>query len=106
MRPVTVGVLRYAGTMTYPDGGGLAAAERARREQVRLAAAALIEAGPATGAGPAVLCVADVANRWAGLRSTYAGRAHELPIPKPLRPPLNNQADGTHGYVAARNVAP
>ncbi|HUJ82470.1 MAG TPA: winged helix-turn-helix domain-containing protein [Candidatus Acidoferrales bacterium] len=31
--------------MRYPDGGGLDAAERARREQVRLAAAQLIEAG-------------------------------------------------------------
>jgi transposase len=31
--------------MRYPDGGGLDAAERARREQVRLTAAELIEAG-------------------------------------------------------------
>src|SRR5256884_2795594 len=31
--------------MRYPDGGGLDAAERARREQVRLAAAEMIEAG-------------------------------------------------------------
>ena len=31
--------------MRYPDGGGLTAAERARREKVRLAAAELIEAG-------------------------------------------------------------
>jgi transposase len=31
--------------MRYPDGGGLDAAERARREQLRLAAAELIEAG-------------------------------------------------------------
>ena len=31
--------------MRYPDGGGLDAAERARRERVRLAAAGLIEAG-------------------------------------------------------------
>ncbi len=31
--------------MRYPDGGGLDAAERARREQVRLSAAELIEAG-------------------------------------------------------------
>jgi len=38
-------VVRYAGTMRYPDGGGLTAAERARREQVRLAAAEMIEAG-------------------------------------------------------------
>jgi len=35
----------YAGVMRYPDGGGLTAAERARREQVRLAAADLMEAG-------------------------------------------------------------
>ncbi len=32
-------IVRYAGTMRYPDGGGLAAQERARRERVRLAAA-------------------------------------------------------------------
>jgi len=31
--------------MRYPDGGGLTAAERARRERVRLAAAELVEAG-------------------------------------------------------------
>ena len=36
---------RYAGVMRYADGGGLTAQERARREQVRLAAAGLIEAG-------------------------------------------------------------
>src|SRR5690348_14265154 len=36
---------RYAGVMRYPDGGGLTAQERARRERVRLAAAELIEAG-------------------------------------------------------------
>src|SRR5216684_6830634 len=47
------GVVRYAGVMRYPDGGGLNAGERARREQVRLVAAELIEAGPVTGAGPA-----------------------------------------------------
>jgi transposase len=37
--------VRYAGVMKYPDGGGLTAAGRARREQMRLAAAELIEAG-------------------------------------------------------------
>jgi len=31
--------------MRYPDGGGLDAAERARREQARLTAAELIKAG-------------------------------------------------------------
>jgi putative transposase len=35
----------YAEIMRYPDGGGLTAEQRARREQVRLAAAELIEAG-------------------------------------------------------------
>lgn len=37
--------MRYAGGVRYADGGGLTAEERARREQVRLAAAELIEAG-------------------------------------------------------------
>jgi DNA invertase Pin-like site-specific DNA recombinase len=37
--------LRYARDMRYPDGGGLTAADRARRERVRLAAAEMIEAG-------------------------------------------------------------
>ncbi len=37
--------VRYAVVMRYPGGGGLTAEERARREQVRLAAAELIEAG-------------------------------------------------------------
>ncbi len=36
---------RYAGVMRYPDGGGLTAQDRARREQLRLVAAELIEAG-------------------------------------------------------------
>ena len=40
-------LVSYAGSMRYPDGGGLDAAERARRERVRLAAAEMIEAGPA-----------------------------------------------------------
>ena len=35
----------YAGVMRYPDGDGLTTAERARREQVQLAAADQIEAG-------------------------------------------------------------
>ena len=42
---VVTAVRCYAGLMRYSDGGGLTAAERARREQVRLAAADLIEAG-------------------------------------------------------------
>jgi hypothetical protein len=42
---VTARVVRYARTMRNPGGGGLTAAERARRERMRLAAAELIEAG-------------------------------------------------------------
>jgi len=42
---VAAGLLRYARSMRYPDGGGLDAAERARRERLRLEAAELIEAG-------------------------------------------------------------
>ena len=38
-------ILGYAGCMRYADGGGLTAGQRARREQVRLEAAELIEAG-------------------------------------------------------------
>jgi len=48
---VTAGAARYAGTMGYSDGGGLTAAERARREQVRLAAAEPIKAGRLGPAG-------------------------------------------------------
>jgi len=51
--------------MRYPDGGGLTAAERARREQVRLAAAELIEAGLATGTSRSGSRVSRMsANRW------------------------------------------
>ena len=42
---MTAASLRYAGAMRYADGGGLTAAERARREQVRFAAAELIQTG-------------------------------------------------------------
>jgi transposase len=35
----------YAGVMRYPDGGGLTAADRTRREKVRLEAAEMIESG-------------------------------------------------------------
>jgi transposase len=51
--------------MRYPDGGGLTAQERARREQVRLAAAELIEAGAGDGEIARRLRVPRMsANRW------------------------------------------
>jgi putative transposase len=51
--------------MRYPDGGGLTAAERARREQVRLAAAEMIEAGATDAEVARGLRVSRMsANRW------------------------------------------
>jgi len=51
--------------MRYPDGGGLTAEERARREQVRLAAAELIEAGASDQEVARRFRVTRVsANRW------------------------------------------
>src|SRR6201996_7835688 len=40
-----MGCRRCASGMRYPDGGGLTAADRARREKARLEAAGMIEAG-------------------------------------------------------------
>src|SRR3954452_14455473 len=57
--------LRYAGNMRYPDGGGLDAEERARRERVRLAAAAWFEEGATDREVAARLRVTRMsANRW------------------------------------------
>ena len=66
--------------MRYPDGGGLDAAERARREQVRLAAAELIEAGASDREVARQFRVSRMsANRWrralaAGGRAALASR--------------------------------
>jgi transposase len=55
----------YAGRMRYPDGGGLTATERARREKVRLEAAAMIEAGDSDLEVARRLRVSRMsANRW------------------------------------------
>ena len=57
--------LRYAGSMRYPDGGGLTAEERARRECVRLAAAEWIEEGASDREVAARFRVTRMsANRW------------------------------------------
>jgi hypothetical protein len=42
---VMAAISRHAGVMRYPDGGGLTAVQRSRREQARVEAADLIEAG-------------------------------------------------------------
>ncbi len=66
--------------MRYPDGGGLNAAERGRREQVRLAAAELIEAGASDREIARRFRVSRMsANRWrrapaAGGRAALASR--------------------------------
>src|SRR5260370_3590240 len=71
---------RYAGRMRYADGGGLPAEERARREQVRLAAAEVIEAGASDREVARQFRVTRMsANRWrrtlaAGGRRALASR--------------------------------
>ena len=73
-------LLRYAGRMRYPDGGGLDAAERARRERLRLEAAELIEAGAGDGEIAKRFRVSRMsANRWrralaAGGRAALASK--------------------------------
>ena len=57
--------MRYADGMRYPDGGGLDADERARRERVRLAAAEWIEEGATDQEVAARFRVTRMsANRW------------------------------------------
>jgi transposase len=68
--------------MRYPDGGGLTADERARREQVRLAGAELIEAGASDREVARRFRVS--ANRWrrllaAGGRAGLASRGRAGP---------------------------
>jgi transposase len=66
--------------MRYGEGGGLSAAERARRERVRLAAADLIEAGAGDGEVARRFRVSRMsANRWrralaAGGRAALASK--------------------------------
>ncbi len=72
--------MRYAGVMRYPDGGGLTAEERARRERVRLVAAELIEAGASDREVARCFRVTRMsANRWrralaAGGRAALASK--------------------------------
>ena len=72
--------MSYAAVMRYPDGGGLDAAERARRERVRLAAAEMIDAGASDREIATRFRVSRMsANRWrralaAGGRAALAAR--------------------------------
>ena len=78
LRPLVIAVRsRYAGVMRYPDSGGLTAAERARRERVRLEAAELIEAGASDREVAQRFRVSRMsANRW--LRALVAGGREAL----------------------------
>ena len=61
--------------MRYPDGGGLDAAERARRERVRLAAAEMIEAGAGDREIAKQFRVSRMSvNRWRRALAAAAGR--------------------------------
>src|SRR3954451_21630556 len=80
--------------MRYAQGGGLTAEERARREQVRLAAAEWIEEGATDGEVAARFRVSRMsANRWRraladggrpALASKGAGGAHRKLTPSQL----------------------
>jgi hypothetical protein len=77
----------YAGVMRYPDGGGLTAAERARRERVRLEAAELIEAGATDQEVARRFRVSRMsANRWRRALAAGGGR------PWPPRAPAARSA--------------
>jgi transposase len=61
--------------MRYPDGGGLDAAERVRREKVQLAAAEMIEAGASDREIARHFRVSRMsANRWRRRWPRAAGR--------------------------------
>ncbi len=81
--------------MRYPDGGGLDAAERARRERVRLAAAEMIEAGASDREVAKRFRVSRMsANRWR--RSLAAGGREAL---------ASKGAAGAHCKLSPARVA-
>jgi transposase len=61
--------------MRYPDGGGLDTGERARREQVRLAAAELIETGASDGKVARRLRASRMSANWWRRALAAGGRA-------------------------------
>jgi epoxyqueuosine reductase QueG len=67
--------VRYAEVMSYHDVGGLTAVERARREQVRLAAVDLLEAGTSDREVARRFRMSRMsANRWRRALALAAGR--------------------------------
>ena len=95
----------YAGVMRYPDGGGLDAAERARREQVRLAAAEQIEAGASDREVAARFRVTRMsANRWR--RALAAGGRAALMSKGPGGGPCKLPAAQVRELVAVLDAGP
>ncbi|MFE5689219.1 helix-turn-helix domain-containing protein [Streptomyces sp. NPDC056512] len=75
--------------MRYPEGGGLTAEERVRRERVRLAAADLIEAGASDREVARQFRVTRMsANRW---RRALAAGGRQARVPRgPAAPAANS----------------
>ncbi len=101
--------------MRYPDGGGLDAAERARREKVRLAAAKMIEAGASDGEVARRFRVSRMSvNRWrralARVISAEArSHASSLDTMRHIRPVRRRGASslgGRSAHVAHRVLLP
>ena len=97
--------MRYAGGMRYPDGGGLTAAERARREQVRLAAADQIDAGASDREVARRFRVSRMsANRWR--RALAAGGRAALASKGPGGGPCKLSAAQVRELEAALEAGP
>jgi putative transposase len=101
--------------MRYPDGGGLTTEQRARREQVRLAAAEMIEAGAGDREVARRVRVSRMsANRWrralaAGgreaLASKGAGGARHLPVAGGREALASKGAGGARCKLSAAQLA-
>src|SRR5881409_3707443 len=97
--------VRYAGGMRYAEGGGLIAAERARREQVRMAAADLIEAGASDREVAKRFRVTRMsANRWR--RALAAGGRAALASKGPAGGPCKLSPVQVWGLVAVLEAGP
>ena len=97
--------VRYAGGMRYAEGGGLTEAERARREQVRMEAADLIEAGTSDGEVARRFRVTRMsANRWR--RALAAGGRAALASKGPAGGPCKLSPVQVRGLVAVLEAGP
>ena len=92
--------------MRYPDGGGLDAGERARRERVRLAAAELIGAGASDGEVARHFRVSRMsANRWRRALAA-GGRALRRHIVEPRAQPAGDRLFQDIAFLLAPDATP